>query len=362
MKGVFCERQMRSLARHNIAVDVLSIAGREHALASVGPYLRAAAKVMGLNRGVRRYDVIHAHTGHCGVLACLQVKYPVVLTYVGYDLDSPSEHREGVRTAGERAVFRRLSCYFAATIAKSARGARQLPARGKQRNSIVPNGVDRDVFRPQDRRAAREALGWDSGNRPVALFVADPQRATKRFGLAEAAVAKAREEVPELELRVCADTPPELVPRVMSAADVLLLTSVAEGSPNVVKEAMACDLPVVTVDVGDVRENLAGVRHCHVCAADSEPLAKAIVSVVRALPERSDGRKRSEHLGLEPIAQRLVQIYEAARRRGPGLFGSRIRPARAESARRRHKYPMQQASRTREDGNGLEPQSTSALR
>jgi teichuronic acid biosynthesis glycosyltransferase TuaC len=98
----------------------------------------------------------------------------------------------------------------------------------------------------------------------------------------------------------------------MSASDLLLLTSVAEGSPNVVKEAMACDLPVVSVDVGDVRENLEGVRHCHVCPAEPQPLAEAIVAVVQALPERSDGRARSEHLGLEPIARTLASIYRAA--------------------------------------------------
>jgi glycosyltransferase involved in cell wall biosynthesis len=328
-KGVFCERQMRSLTRQNIAVDVLAMSGKEDALASIGPYLRAARQVVGLNRGPRRYDVIHAHTGHCGVLACLQMRYPVVLSYVGYDLDVPSEDREGIRTAAERALFRRLSCYFAATIAKSARGAQQLPAGGRERNSIVPNGIDRRLFTPEDRLGARQALGWGAGEHPIALFLGDPQRLTKRVGLAEAAVAAAREQVPDLELRICSGTPPDLVPRVMSAADLLLLTSVAEGSPNAVKEAMACNLPVVTVDVGDVRENLALVRHSHVCAHEVEPLAEAIVSVVRALPERSDGRERSEYLGLDPIARRLAGVYEAAARRGPALFGVRPRPARA---------------------------------
>lgn len=323
MKGVFCERQMRSLGRHNIAVDVLSIAGKEDALASVAPYLRAAMEVLKLNWGPRRYDLVHAHTGHCGVLAALQMRYPVVLTYVGYDLDSPSEDREGIRTVAERRLFRQLSRYFAATIAKSARGAAQLPTEGRERNSIIPNGIDRQLFAPRDRRAARAALAWDGPERPTALFVADPQRATKRFELAQAAVTKAREQVPELELQVCADTPPRLIPDAMSAADVLLLTSVAEGSPNVVKEALACDLPVVTVDVGDVRENLDGVRHCHICPSEPDALAQAIVSVVSALPERSDGRERSEHLGLEPIAQRVMEVYDAARRRGPGLRGSR---------------------------------------
>jgi teichuronic acid biosynthesis glycosyltransferase TuaC len=325
MLGIYAERQMRSLTRHGMAVDVLPIAGSENALASLGAYARAAREVVRLNRGPRRYDVIHAHTGHCGVLACLQARYPVVMSYVGYDLDVPAEDREGVRTRAERVLFRNLSRWFAATIAKSERGAGKLPPAGRARNSVVPNGVDRDLFAPSDRDGARAALGWPLDGAPVVLFLADPRRFTKRFALAEEAVARARERLPDLRLRVCDDVPPALVPQVMNAADVLLLTSVAEGSPNVVKEALACNLPVVSVDVGDVREQLTGVRHCHVCSDDPADLAAALLSVIEAVPERSDGRERSEHLGLDPIAVRLRAIYEDASRRGPALFGGSSR-------------------------------------
>jgi glycosyltransferase involved in cell wall biosynthesis len=274
IQGVWTQRQLFSLTRHEVIVDVLPIAGREHALASLGVYARAAWEVLRLNLGRRRYDVVHAHTGHCGLLACLQVRYPVVMSYVGYDLDVQAENREGVRTKFERHVFRALSVFLAATIAKSRRGAQRLPARGRARNTVIPNGVDRERFAPVDRSAT-----------------------------------------------------------LMSAADLLLLTSVAEGSPNVVKEAMACDLPVVSVDVGDVREHLDGVRNCYVCSPDADRLADAIASVVAALPQRSDGRARSEHLGLDPIAERVCEVYRAALTRGPGLLGWRPvpsqRPARA---------------------------------
>jgi teichuronic acid biosynthesis glycosyltransferase TuaC len=330
-QGIFAQRQMESLAPHGVAVDVLAVPGRENALASLGVYLRAAVRVVALCRGPRRYDVIHAHTGHCGVLACLQLRYPVVMSYVGYDLDVPAENREGVRTKAERVVFRSLSRFFAATIAKSARGAEKLPARGRARNAVIPNGVDRRLFAPMDRSVARAKLGWDD-EEPVAVFMADPRRSVKRFPLAEAAVQLAREHTPRLRLRVCDRVAPDAVPAIMAAADVLLLTSIAEGSSNVVKEALACDLPVVSVDVGDVSERLDGVRNCHVCPPDAHRLADAIASVIQALPQRSDGRARSEHLGLDPVAVRLCEVYRKASRRGPSLLGWRVGRSSTASA------------------------------
>ena len=272
-----------------------------------------------LNMGPRNYDVLHAHTGHCGLLACLQFRYPVIMSYVGYDLDTPAEDREGRRTQLERQVFRSLSLFLAGTIAKSARGAGHLPGLGRRRNVVIPNGVDRVVFAPIPRDEARERLGW--GDEPTVLFAADPTRFTKRFELAELAVQRARESVPRLRLTIADGIEPTQMPIWMSAADVLILTSRGEGSPNVVKEAMACDLPIVSVDVGDVREVIAGTRDCYLSGDDAGELAARLIDVVAALPERSDGRLRSEWLDDREIARQIVAAYERARSRRPGPLG-----------------------------------------
>lgn len=320
--GVMVVRQVDSLPRAGVEPEVLSIDG------TIGSYAHAALRVLALNFQPSRYDLVHAHTGHSGLLACLQLRYPVVFSYVGYDLDVPAEDREGPRTKLERLVFRHLSVLVAGTIAKSARGRRRLPARGLGRNAVVPNGVDRAVFAPTPRAGARDRLGWDA-DAPTVLFAADPTRFTKNFGLARAAVDRARARIPGLRLAVCDEVGPAEVPVWMSAADLLLLTSVAEGSPNVVKEALACDLPVVSVDVGDVRELVAGVRHCHIVAAEPSALAAAIVDVMSALPQRSDGRDRSVDLDLDRIAIVLRGVYERALTRRPGPLGFLARRRRA---------------------------------
>jgi teichuronic acid biosynthesis glycosyltransferase TuaC len=327
-RGIFVQRQVDSIRQLGAHIDVMTIDGAESYLR----YLGAALRVVRLHFGRRRWDVIHAHTGHSGIIACLQLRYPVVLSYVGYDLDGLPEGEETLRTRFERAIFRQLSLVIAGTIAKSSRGRDALPKRGRSRNEVLPNGVDRSLFTPMCPAEAREELGWDTRS-PVVLFAADPRRFTKRFELAEAAVQLARAKFPDLELRATTDVAPDEMPLWMNASDALLLTSRSEGSPNVIKEAMATNLPIVSVDVGDVRSIIAGTRHCHVCSEEPQDLASALTSVLRALPERSDGRQRSSGLDAILIADRLTAIYRRAAGRGPGLLGflSRRRQSVAHS-------------------------------
>ena len=305
-------RQVKSLHGVRVEPTVLPIDGRMRS------YMHAAFSILALNFQKEKYDVVHAHTGHSGVLACLQVRSPVVLSYVGYDLDSTSD-RERLRRKVERVIFRYLSSLVAASIVKSERAVERLPLRGRARATVLPNGLDRDLFRPLPLAEARTILQWE--DEPVILFAADPGRPVKRFELAAAAVAEARKHIPTARLVVCDGVPPNEVPLWMNAADVLLLTSSSEGSPNVVKEAMACNLPVVSVDVGDVANVVGEARNCYVVPADPSSLGEALVRALMALPERSDGRERTDHLDERRIAKRLRHVYEAAAARGPGVVG-----------------------------------------
>jgi glycosyltransferase involved in cell wall biosynthesis len=329
MKGIFTQRQVLDLEHAGVEITVLPIHGERRV-----QYLRAAKQMLRLNFGARRFSLVHAHTGHCGIISCLQLRYPVLLSYVGYDLDAHLGDAETVRTTIERAIFQRLSLLLAGTIAKSARGARHLPPAAASRNVVIPNGVDRNHFSPLPREEARRRLKWRHDD-PVVLFAADPQRPEKQFGLCEAAFGKAALHLPHLRLEVAANVSPVDMPLWYSASDVLVLTSVAEGSPNVVKEALACNLPVVSVDVGDVGEVINGSRHCHVVPAESDELAAAIASTIRALPDRSDGRSHTEWLATPNITSRILAAYREAVKRGPGPLGfvRRTRRRRPMSAR-----------------------------
>jgi glycosyltransferase involved in cell wall biosynthesis len=98
----------------------------------------------------------------------------------------------------------------------------------------------------------------------------------------------------------------------MNACDVLLFTSMYEGSPNVIKEALACNLPIVSVDVGDVRERLEGVAGCAVRPDDDlQGLSSALTAVLQQRM-RIQGRIVVRELAEELLAERTVGIYELA--------------------------------------------------
>jgi glycosyltransferase involved in cell wall biosynthesis len=177
---------------------------------------------------------------------------------------------------------------------------------------VLPNGVDMEAFCPLDRDEARARLGWRRDGRYV-LFGSNPRNPRKGFPLAEKAVARVRERIGDVDMAALWGVAADDVPVYMSAADVLLMTSLLEGSPNVVKEAMACRLPVVAVPVGDVRELLEGVVASRVCKRDPEVIALALEGVLRA-PIRTNGREAllDKGLDLANVAKRLVGNYEGA--------------------------------------------------
>ena len=193
-----------------------------------------------------------------------------------------------------------------ATITKSREMEATLSPSARARNTVVPNGVDRSLFRVVPRDDARRELGWPISHR-IVLFAPHPAVPRKRYWLAEAACRQAEQSVGAINLIFGGDISPEAMPLYMAAADCLLLTSSSEGSPNVVKEAMACDLPVVSTAVGDVRQLLREVHPSWICAPDPSELAAGIVECL-TWGRRSNGREQSEWLDQERIAVRLVEL------------------------------------------------------
>jgi teichuronic acid biosynthesis glycosyltransferase TuaC len=304
--GIFTRRQVDSVRRLGIHCDLLAIAGYRSPLA----YAAAAARLARMSLdGNHRHALVHAHGGEAAVAATAYLGAPLLVSYQGSDLlGSPdTRNRIPINWRARSALIRQHARLTAATITKSRVMEPALPARVRTRNHVIPNGVDLERFKPRDRDAARSDLGWDRDER-VVLYASDPSRPSKRPDLARAACERASESVGGVRLHVAHGLRPEVMPDLMNASDCLLHPSASEGSPNVVKEALACNLPVVATPAGDVPELLAEVENCHVCQPSADELAAALIRCLDP-PCRSDGRKHSEDLDERRIAARLVSVY-----------------------------------------------------
>jgi len=295
----FYQQQVRALSRQGVTQRTLPVPGGEGATGwrgssrSLTDYLRYLPTVLRHSRG--EFDLVHANYGLTAPAALAQPTRPVVLSFWGSDL------------LGDLGwLCQRAARRADAVIVMSERMA----ARLSTDCWVVPHGVDMDLFRPIRAERARTAIGWESGCSHV-LFPYSPHRSVKDFPRAREIVRRVRNQFAgEIRLHAVADAPHYRMPLYMNAADVLLLTSRWEGSPNAVKEALACNLPVVATDVGDVEQRVSGLGVSTICRTDSE-----LVSGLRAALEHNcepEGRSAIQALSLERMGRRVREVYRLA--------------------------------------------------
>jgi len=254
-------------------------------------------------------DFVHAQFGTMtSFLTVLSTARPVVISFRGGDLN-PYKSRFQIRQRVGRLLSQLSALRATRIICVSAQLKERLWWR-RDRVTVIPSGVDTAIFRPRPREAARRDVGWEQDER-VVLFNAGTDPVSKRLDLAISSVEEARSACGEIRLHVLdGNASPGLIPVLMNAADCLLLTSDWEGSPNMVKEAIACNLPVVSVDTGDVQERLAGVEFCKIVHRSPGALGKALAEIL-VKRARSNGHENAMQLSLESIAKRIASVYES---------------------------------------------------
>jgi teichuronic acid biosynthesis glycosyltransferase TuaC len=307
--GVFVDQQIQGLRRIGLLVDVFVIdrlgEGRS-AYSWFGPRLRHRLREF-------RPDLVHVMYG--GVMAERVTRYakdvPVIVTYHGSDLQGAQGSSAARRVMAEYGVWcsRRAARRASGIVIVAEHLETRIP-RDVDRNwlRIIACGIDLERFKPMDTEACRRHLGWSSGRFHV-LFSTNNDDPVKRPGLARAAVDSLIEAGIDASLHVLKGVPNDEVPVWLNASDVILVTSWSEGSPTIVKEALACNRPVVSVAVGDVAAQIGGISGCHVAAADRVALADKM-KLVYSGPRQVRGRERMADQSLEPTAERLKEFYE----------------------------------------------------
>ena len=301
--AVFIARQVEFLRREGIEVDLFPFKGSRQP----GNYLAAWKEVQ---RRVRQggYDLVHAQFGQSGLTA-LPKRVPLVVTFRGDDLEGIIGENGRYIPAGWllRLVSRLVARRADAAIVVSEHMKQYLPR--SVTAHVMPSGIDLDLFRPEPREAVRQRLGLHSDQRLV-LFVGNPGLARKRYALAQEVVAGVNQTIPT-RLVVGWELPHDKIAALMNACDALLCTSMQEGSPNAVKEALACNLPVVSVPVGDVALRLNGIVGCELCSDDRVETITAALARVLQRGERIDGRSAVRELDEQLLTQQLVGVYRS---------------------------------------------------
>jgi glycosyltransferase involved in cell wall biosynthesis len=306
---VFARRQAESLGAENVEVHSFYLRSRTNPFALLREIVRFRDEL-------KRFgpDLAHAHFGNMTAAFAVVAGWelPLVITYRGSDLNPPppgTPWRAKIRAAIAHLLSQGAALRASAIVCVSS----QLRDRlwwGSCKAFVLPSGVDPEMFSPQPRDDARRALGWSPRER-IILFNAGHDSRIKRLDLAQAAFACVQKHLSNVRMEVLSGgVSPSTVPLLMNAADCLLLTSDSEGSPTVVQEALACNLPVVSVPVGDTPERLADVAGTRIAPRDPESLCQALVEILR-LPIRSNGRLKINEISSAHIARKLSCIYRS---------------------------------------------------
>lgn len=284
-------QQAQSLRARGHTVDVLWIASQISRTAYITTQLQIWRKLLLGNF----YDIVHSHFGWTNAIpAALQWRVPHVVTLRGSDVMIPKQLRV------TRPIVRRAAGVI--TMSAEMRDVLDEP-----NVHVIPYGIDLNVYQPKPREEARRELGLPIG-KPLILFPYAPTRTRKRYDLVEAAMKQLPDDV---DVVAIVDKSAEQVASYMSACDVLLLTADWEGSPSAVREALACNMPVVSADVGDVRDYLQHAPSCAIVPHEPTAIADALRPVLAQRP-RPHTRPIAAQTGLNAIAERVEKVYEVA--------------------------------------------------
>lgn len=305
--GVFVKEQIESVAAAGVNCELVFINGRRDGKKA---YLQAVSEIRNKARGV---DVIHCHHLYSGLATYLAgTGKPIILSF----LNDWLHEMDGVRSL----VARKILCNVGVALAQRVIFKSPIPPKfsGNAKFVHLPNGVDAERFYIIDKYEARQRLGLSPGAIYL-LFVSskDKHRAQKRYDRFKAVLDILQTTYPTRDYRelILVNQPRDRVLDFFNAADAHLLTSDFEGSPNSVKEALCCGVPVVSTNVGNVAQMLAAVPFSAVVQS-SEP--QELAEIVAQMPHDSVNRRaiRNAITRTGPTTEitvgMLVKLYKSA--------------------------------------------------
>ena len=301
----FVKSQIDSIRALGHIVVVFNIQGPEawYHYATKAPQLYRYARVF-------RPHVVHSHYSYCAFTALTTLPCPQVISFMGDDVLGDFRDN-GSRTI--RSYLHLPIAWLPQTLANQVivKSKEMVSFVRHPRVHVVPNGISFETFFPVEKSIARRRLHLkDDAN--YIIFPGDIADERKRFSLARTACSILRERFGiEHQILHMRTKPQSELNLYFNSSDAMVFTSWSEGSPNVVKEAMATNLPIVSVMVGDVEEIIGRTEGCYVVQDDPEVIASHLARVIQA-GQRTRGREDIAWLRSDNVAKRIESIYRAA--------------------------------------------------
>ena len=286
----FVKQQGDALEKQGVQVYYYAVVGK-----GARGYLKSLS---GLKKAIREHgvDIVHAHYGLCGALAVMQRKVPVVITF-----------HNGETLTRKGKMLSSMASWLCAYRIFVAQHIHDKLYRTPREYAILPCGIDIENLPLIEKEAALSRMGLATDS-PNILFGGSFANLRKNYPLAKQAIDQLPQPVNLIEMKGYNSQQVNLL---YCACDMLLLPTKSEGSPQVVKEAMACNCPIVATAVADIPELLSGVDNCYVTEFNASEIAKCIEKVLKTA-SRTNGRQKVISMGLDntSVAKKLVAIYE----------------------------------------------------
>lgn len=298
-------KQGESLIREGVDLHFYTVKGR-----GFRSYLHDAIQ---LRKAIKseQFDVIHAHYALCMYVAWIaQRKEKLMVSFMGSDLLGTNELDGSFTWLGKimarfHVAFAKLFCSH--VIVKS-KGMAHVFGHNHRKLSVIANGVDMECFKQLDRIQSRKTLNWSLEKKYI-IFVSNPGRIEKNFPLAFRGTQLLQDA--NVELVSVYQQELEHLKLYYSACDVVLMTSFHEGSPNVIKEAMACNCSVVCTDVGDVKETFGSQEGCWITSFNDLDVAEKLRAALNHDLTVNESRSYIYSIGLseEQVAKKIIMLY-----------------------------------------------------
>ena len=283
----FVKEQAESLVKQGLSVDFFLIKGK-----GLFGYLKNYFLLLKKIR-YEEYDLLHAHYGLSGLLATMQLSIPVVITFHGSDVNIKKNY-----------LFSRIASRLSATnIFVHQKLSEKLKIYREPLN-IIPCGFDNNLFFPIPKDDARKMLGWRKSTRYI-VFSSSFDNKIKNVQLARSATS----DIANCKLIELKGYRKEKINLILNASDLLLVTSLSETGPIIVKEALACNCPIISTNVGDVQKLIKNVRNCYISSYNPDDIKKRI-NLVFMNNKRTNGEQAIKNLKLENIAYKVIDVYK----------------------------------------------------